>query len=131
MGDKYSYGLQEAMCGSLDKPGSCKTIPLTFGPWLGKDHYTNVLVQDTNFSTCIIVRGYEKTEQLFYYNTCDDQLRELVGKIKCPFDVLMRAVYVFASLFGAFAFLAIIYCLVKRCHKESMKYSLVMREKWL
>lgn len=32
------------MCGSLDKPGSCKTQSLTYGPWLGKDHYTNIKI---------------------------------------------------------------------------------------
>lgn len=25
LSEKYDYGLQETMCGSLDKPGSCKT----------------------------------------------------------------------------------------------------------
>lgn len=44
---KYSRGLNEAMCGSLDKPGSCKTNPLTYGPWLGRNHYTNVRIEDT------------------------------------------------------------------------------------
>ncbi|CAD8157377.1 unnamed protein product [Paramecium pentaurelia] len=129
LGLKYKYGLQETMCGSLDKSGSCKTQPLTFGPWLGKNHYTNIEIQDTHLRTCIIVRAFEKTSQLFFYNTCDDRLKGLEGKVKCPFDVLMRVVYVIASLLVSFGFLIIIYIIVKKCHKNSMKYSLVMREK--
>lgn len=32
----------EAMSGSLDKPGSCKMSRVTFGPWLGPGHFTNI-----------------------------------------------------------------------------------------
>ncbi|CAD8069222.1 unnamed protein product [Paramecium sonneborni] len=129
LGLKYKYGLQETMCGSLDKSGSCKTQPLTFGPWLGKNHYTNIEIQDTELRTCIIVRGFEKKTLLFFYNTCDDILKGLQGKVKCPFDVLMRVVYVIASLLVSFGFLIVLYFIVKKCHRNSMRYSLVMREK--
>ena len=39
---KYNKGIMEAMSGSLDKPGSCKMDRVTFGPWLGPGHFTNI-----------------------------------------------------------------------------------------
>ena len=90
----YKRGLTEVMCGSLDKSGSCKTDPVTFGPWLGRHHFTNVEVRDDGFrQVCIIVRGFEMDKELFRYDSCDETQRNLEGTRKCPMNFVWKIVY--------------------------------------
>lgn len=59
LGKKYKRGLGEAQCGSLDKQESCKGGIFTYGPWPGRNHYTNVKVFDDGNKFCINFNGYE------------------------------------------------------------------------
>lgn len=95
---RYTRGLTETMCGSLDKPGSCKTTPLTFGPWLGRNHYSNVEVIDTHERTCIVVRGFERREELFKYDSCNEFDRSIAQTKACPISLAEKLIYSFGML---------------------------------
>lgn len=112
------------MSGSLDKPGSCKMKRVTFGPWLGPGHFTNIKVIDNGTYIYFKITAYKGRQILYTFNQSNIDEENTPSTSECPMTPLSVLAWTCIMLFGSFGVIFLILILVNFSHNRRMRITM-------
>lgn len=112
------------MSGSLDKPGSCKFRKVTFGPWLGPGHFTNVKVIDDGVNVYFFITAYKGREILYTFNQSVSGSQDIPSDNECPMTPLEVLAWTVIMLVVSIVGVGLILLMVNFIHNRRMRITM-------